>query len=77
MRAREVLSLEPDNIGGLTLLAAVCLPLGRFEEATVCLRHAVQLSPANPESHMNLGKALIAAGKYEEAEAACPAKSGG
>jgi thioredoxin-like negative regulator of GroEL len=40
---------------------------GRIDEAVAELRESVRLEPGNPESQCNLGHALKAAGRFEEA----------
>ena len=51
-------------------LGAVLLTQGRFGEAIVCERRALELDPNEPWAHVNLGAALLAQGRLEEAIAA-------
>jgi tetratricopeptide (TPR) repeat protein len=41
--------------------------IGRFAEGENCCRRAIQINPARPNGHKNLGIALAAQGKYREA----------
>lgn len=65
---RLVLRDDPDHADALCLLGAVCLALGRFDEAVAHLRRALQVRPDYPEAHNNLGIGLGETGRLGEAE---------
>ncbi|MDE1995674.1 MAG: tetratricopeptide repeat protein [Rhizobiaceae bacterium] len=64
---QRVLALQPDHIGALDNLALALSDLGRLDEAIACLRHAIELNPHAPNTHNNLGLALLLKGDYAAA----------
>jgi tetratricopeptide (TPR) repeat protein len=78
---RYVLELDPGHAGAQSALGQVraqkarhqihtakaLASQGRLDEAIVALRHTVELAPADPAVHANLGVALGMQGRHEEA----------
>jgi tetratricopeptide (TPR) repeat protein len=63
---REALKYQPDNAEALNLLGAGLSTTGQAEAAIPVLERAIQLSPALPEAHFNLGLALESLGASSE-----------
>ncbi|HET7251377.1 MAG TPA: protein kinase [Gemmatimonadales bacterium] len=62
------IKLNPrDVVARYRLAVLLSLVAGRFEEAGVHARRAVELDPLAPLPHSQLGLVLMAAGRYEEA----------
>ncbi len=66
---REVLVAEPDHAGALQYLGALCLRLGRVDEAIELIQRSIQLKPDDADAHGNLGNALRAKGDFAGAAA--------
>ena len=65
----KLFACEPDFAEVLNNLAVALQSQGKVDEATACLRRAVQLKPDYADAHSNLGNALQFDGKLNEAEA--------
>jgi Flp pilus assembly protein TadD len=65
----QVLRRFPDDPDALNLLGVIELRAGRFAEGLSQIQRAISFRPA-AEYHLNLGRALVLAGRYEEAAAA-------
>jgi tetratricopeptide (TPR) repeat protein/predicted Ser/Thr protein kinase len=61
----KTLRLEPDSVEVLRNLGAVYHMLGRDDDATAALQHAIEVKP-NPDVYANLGTILFYQGKYDE-----------
>ena len=61
----QTLRLEPDSVEVLRNLGAVYHMLGRDDDATAALQHAIEVKP-NPDVYSNLGTILFYQGKYDE-----------
>lgn len=57
-----VLENKPDYIPALVLMGTTLEALDRFEEAVSTFRKAISIDPNHPESHFNLGLALLTSG---------------
>ena len=66
---RRALQLEPGNADVLRSAAMLMAKLGRFDDALVGLRKAIQRD-ASPRTYSNLSYVLGAAGRWDEAESA-------
>ena len=64
---RQLVTASPGFANGHHLLGILLSQLQRYDEATVALRRALQLEPANPVYHHNYGKVLADAGRYDDA----------
>ena len=64
---RAALSVYPDNINVLHWLSHVLAFRGRFDEALVHARHAVELESNSSMVRTNLAYILVDAGRYQEA----------
>ncbi len=64
---RKVLSIRPDSAMGLMWYGTFCHRQARYAEAAQHFRRVTELDPSFAFAHANLGGALIALGKYEEA----------
>jgi protein O-GlcNAc transferase len=64
-----ILARHPFYAFGWTMLGAVCRQAGLGENALACMLKAAELSPDNPDVHINLGEYLRAQGQHDEAEA--------
>jgi tetratricopeptide (TPR) repeat protein/glutathione synthase/RimK-type ligase-like ATP-grasp enzyme len=67
----EALELMPDRVSTLNNLSATKIKLKKFAEAEKLARQAVAASDKSPEAWSNLGIALAATGRQEEALQAC------
>ena len=63
---RQVLKRQPDNVRALNNLGHVLRQQIRPAAAEACFRKALRLQPQVPDSHANLGIALLMAGRFEE-----------
>jgi tetratricopeptide (TPR) repeat protein len=64
---RRASELDPSEAGILTARGSHFLLLGRPEAAAETYRQALALEP-RPEQYLNLGRALVAMGRTEEAD---------
>jgi tetratricopeptide (TPR) repeat protein len=62
------LCLDPDNVQILRILGALLLNTKRPEEAEKHIRHRLSLQPNDPVAHRDLGQALYAQKKLDEAK---------
>src|SRR4051794_20644904 len=67
----QSLEILPERVSTLNNLSAVKLKLGKFADAEKLARKAVALEEKSPEAWANLGLALTATGRQEEALRAC------
>ena len=67
IRLTRCLELVPDRVSTLNNLSAVKLKLKKFAEAEQFARKAVALEAKSPEAWSNLGLALTATERHEEA----------
>ncbi len=65
--ASLALELDPEYRDALDLLANLYFKIGSHEDAIVCYQRALELNPADPQAHYNLGCAYAAAGRAAEA----------
>ena len=56
---QKVLEITPDDIYVLSRAGAICVPLGRFEEALLYFGHAKELDPQNGDNAFNYGNACF------------------
>jgi len=63
----RALELEPANLGGLIYLSWLLGETGRFDEAMVPTRHALQIDPLSKASHHALGELYYLQRDYEKA----------
>lgn len=63
----KAIRLNPSDLEGLNLLAAVHLQLGRFDEASRILDPLTQKEDAGPETYFLLGQCLKGQGREDEA----------
>ena len=63
----EILETDPSDAATLHMLGLVYLQEGGFGTAAELSRRAIALRPDNPHSHNNLGQALNALGRRDEA----------
>ena len=64
---REILAANPDDADALQLLGLLCLHRGEALGAVELIERAVRLDGQAPDYHCNLGIALAALGRHEEA----------
>ncbi len=64
----NLLTLAPDDIGGLTGLAAAYLHDGRLDDAQVAAKKALARDPQDSEINLLMGEILVARHEYTEAE---------
>jgi len=64
---RAAAAMDPADVRVPLARGSVLLLLGRLDEAIASYRQALALEP-RPEIHLNLGRALAAAGRRDEAE---------
>ncbi|MEG4211747.1 tetratricopeptide repeat protein [Microcoleus sp. S13_B4] len=62
---RRAIELKPSYINPLTSLASALHDRGQFVDAVTCYSQAVKFNVGNPESHLNLGLALLLAGDFQ------------
>ncbi|MGC8643994.1 MAG: tetratricopeptide repeat protein, partial [Isosphaeraceae bacterium] len=67
---REILRDQPDDFGSWRLLGEICLVQEKHENSALAYRQAQQRSQLSHEDLNNLGVALLACGKPDEAVAA-------
>jgi tetratricopeptide (TPR) repeat protein len=67
---RRALDLEPGNAQALRLAGIQALTVGRWDEAIDLTNRAIERDPLRPNSYNNFGRALLAANRETEAEAA-------
>jgi len=63
--ALEAIRLNPRLVDGYSQLGGLAFTAGRFEEALVAYRHAVELTPWDAQAQMNLGCAYAKLGEAE------------
>ena len=68
---REVLAAEPEHPQALHLLGVIAHQAGHHEIAVSFIRQALGHRPDYAEAHNNLGNALMALGRWQEAALAC------
>jgi TolB-like protein/DNA-binding winged helix-turn-helix (wHTH) protein/tetratricopeptide (TPR) repeat protein len=68
---QRALALEPGNAEATLGVAWVAATLGRFEEALVLNRHAIELNPLSTAAYGDLAFHALYAGRFKEAVAAC------
>lgn len=73
-QCRAILSQDSDNGEALNLLGGACLMSGNTGDAIEVLSRVASLKPGDPATQSNLGAALAAARRFEEAES-CFAKA--
>lgn len=66
---RQAIRLDPQFAEAYNLLAYVLAKEGEFDEALVSSKTAMRLSPRNQTYQMNFGQCLMAAAKWDDAEA--------
>jgi len=62
---RRAIELKPGYLNPLTGLGIALHDRGQFADAVTCYSEAVKFNVANPESHLNLGLALLLAGDLQ------------
>jgi tetratricopeptide (TPR) repeat protein/glycosyltransferase involved in cell wall biosynthesis len=62
---RRAIELKPGYLHPLTGLGSALHDRGQFADAVTCYSEAVKFNVANPESHLNLGLALLLAGDLQ------------
>ncbi|TAE11595.1 MAG: tetratricopeptide repeat protein [Oscillatoriales cyanobacterium] len=62
---RRAIELKPGNMNPLNGLGKVLHNGGQFADAVTCYSQAVQFNATNPESHLNLGLALLLSGELQ------------
>ena len=65
---RQLVSRDSSNIHGLNLLGMVCVNTGRPQEAVQLITRALEIKPADPQAHGNLGLAYQRMGNLALAE---------
>src|SRR5437764_15191946 len=68
---RQVLNEEPNNVDALHLLGVVAHQSGKQDAAIALIQQALEQNPGEPTIHSNLASALVAVGRFDEAEASC------
>jgi tetratricopeptide (TPR) repeat protein len=63
----DILRLQPNHPGALTLLGAVCLQTGRTDRGIALIRKALEIDPNAAQPHFYLGNGLKDLSRYEEA----------
>lgn len=63
---RKELEISPQHVPALLELAQFDIDNNDLTEAVSLARHAVEIEPANPDTHHILGRALLAAGQAKE-----------
>ncbi len=64
--ASQAIKIDPDNLRGLTALAAITFDAGDFARSEQLLRRAIELNPNNPETIAQLGWRLSVRGNWED-----------
>ncbi|MEG4628739.1 tetratricopeptide repeat protein [Microcoleus sp. AR_TQ3_B6] len=62
---RRAIELKPGYLNPLNSLASALHDRGFFADAVTCYSQAVKFNVGNPESHLNLGLALLLAGDFQ------------
>ncbi len=62
---RRAIELKPGYLHSLNDLGGIFQQGGQFADAVTCYSEAVKFNVANPESHLNLGLALLLAGDLQ------------
>ncbi len=70
MLCTAILQADPRNIDVINLLGVIAQRLNRHDLAVGQFQRAIAIDGASPMLHCNLGNALSALGRLEEAEAA-------
>lgn len=65
----EILREDPRNVDCLHFLGFIAFQRGEHERARGLIARALELNPAQPRAHQNLGNAYQALGRYAEAAA--------
>ncbi len=66
--ANLAIELDPEYRDALDLMANLYFKIGSHENAIICYQRALELNPADPQAHYNLGCAYAAAGQATEAK---------
>jgi Flp pilus assembly protein TadD len=66
---RQVIEVEPNHVGALTLAGILSCQSGDHEEGIRLIQSAIEIQPKNLDALFNLGTALEGANRFEEAEA--------
>jgi Flp pilus assembly protein TadD len=66
---RQVLAVEPNQVDALHLLGVIAFQAGKFDLAIEYIGRAIGLAGTHAAFHSNLGNALQAQGKLDEAVA--------
>lgn len=66
----EALRVDPANAWTLAILSETLMAAGRYEDALVRARQAINLAPTFWRNHLTLGRALANLGRWEDARAA-------
>lgn len=64
---RQILAVNPNHVDSLHLLGVIALQTSQYDSAVTFIRRAIELGPAEPAFHINLGNAFEAQGKPDEA----------
>jgi tetratricopeptide (TPR) repeat protein len=62
---RRAIELKPGYVNPLNSLASAFHDRGQFADAITCYSQAVKFNVGHPESHLNLGLALLLAGDFQ------------
>jgi tetratricopeptide (TPR) repeat protein/glycosyltransferase involved in cell wall biosynthesis len=62
---RRAIELKPGYLNPLNSLASALHDRGQFADAITCYSQAVKFNVGHPESHLNLGLALLLAGDFQ------------
>jgi tetratricopeptide (TPR) repeat protein len=63
---RKEMDVSPQHVPAMLELAQFDIDSSNLSEAVSLARHAVEIEPANPDTHHILGRALLAAGQAKE-----------
>jgi protein O-GlcNAc transferase len=64
---REILSIQPSNVGAYDEIGNVFQDKGQIEEAIMCYQKAIELDPTFAGSYNNLGNVFNKLGRWDEA----------
>ena len=64
---RRILAVEPNHADALHYLGVIELQGGAPDKAEAMIRRAIELKPAEPAAHVNLGRALRRLARFDEA----------
>lgn len=67
VKLRKLLKASPKHIASVNLLSIVCAQLGKFEEALVLNKRAINVNPSNAEFYYNRGVIFYNLSRREEA----------